>query len=109
MQGHRRRGGLLQRLVGEQPARHVAQPAQLVGGAAAQQRRLDQQRCPVAELRTGAGDICDARRIRELKLGDRGKRRETRPGSQVTDVVDAEAQPAGTEAQEGLTPVTITL
>jgi hypothetical protein len=62
VQGDRRRGGLLQRLVGEQPVRHLeirAQLAQFVQGAAAQQRRLHQHWGPITEPGAHRGDIGD--------------------------------------------------
>ena len=109
VQGHRRRGRLLQRLIGEQPVRHRkirAQLTQLVGSAPAQQRRLHQYRRPVAEPGTHSGDIGNPGAVRQLEVSDGGKRRGTRFRPQVTDVVGAEAQ---ADTQEGLTPVIITL
>jgi hypothetical protein len=109
VQGHRRRGRLLQRLVGEQPVRHRrirAQLAQLVGSAPAQQRRLHQHRRPIGESGTHGGDVGNPGAVRQLEVSDGGKRRGTRFRPQVTDVVGAEAQ---ADTQEGLTPVIITL
>jgi hypothetical protein len=108
VKGHGRRGGLLQRLVGEQPVGHAELP-ELLGGSAAQQRRLDQHRGPVAEPGARRGDIGNPGRVRQLEFSDRGERRGARFRPQVTDVVGAEAQPTKTRAQEGLTPVIITL
>ena len=101
--GHRRRGGLLQRFVGEQPVRHLAQ---LLDSTPAQQRRLHQHRRPGAESSPRRGDIGNAGGVGQLEFGDRRKRRATGFRPQITDVVSGEAQ---TAAQEGLTPVTITL
>ena len=112
VQGHRRRGGLLQRLIGEQPVRHVTQLAQLAQffqGAAAQQRRLHQHRRPITEPGARRGDVGDPGSVGQLEFGDGGQRRGTRFRPQVADVLGAEAQPAKTAAQEGLTPVIITL
>jgi len=109
VQGHRRRGRLLQRLIGEQPVRHRkirAQLGQLVGGAPAQQRRFHQHRRPIAEPGTRGGDIGNPGAVGQLEVSDGGKRRGTRFRPQVTDVVGAEAQ---ADTQEGLTPVIITL
>jgi hypothetical protein len=109
VQGHRRRGRLLQRLIGEQPVRHRkirAQLAQLFGSPPAQQRRLHQHRRPVAEPGTHSGDIGNPGAVRQFEVSDGGKRRGTRFRPQVTDVVGAEAQ---ADTQEGLTPVIITL
>ena len=108
VQGHRRRCRLLQRLVGEQPAGDP-QLRELVGGAAAQQRRLHQHRRPIAESGAHRGDIGNPGGVRELEFGDLCKRRGTRFRPQVTDVVGSEAQALKGLVQEGLTPVTITL
>jgi hypothetical protein len=108
VQGHRRRCRLLQRLVGEQPAGDP-QLRELVGGAAAQQRRLHQHRRPVAESGAHRGDIGNPGGVRELEFGDRCQRRGTRFRLQVTDVVRAEAQAAKATVQDGLIPVIITL
>jgi hypothetical protein len=100
---------LLQRLGGEEPIRHLktrAQLAQLVGGTPAQQRGFHQRRRPVAESGAHRGDIGNPGIVRQREFVDRCKRRGTRFRSQVTDVVRTEAQ-AG--AQDGLTPVIITL
>ena len=80
--------------------------AQLFRGTAAQQRRLHQHRRPVTEPGAHRGDVGDPGGVGQLEFGDRGQRRGTRFRPQVADVVGAEAQPG---AQEGLTPVTITL
>jgi len=108
VQGHRRRCRLLQRLVGEQPAGDP-QLRELVGGAAAQQRRLHQHRRPIAESGAHRGDIGNPGGVRELEFGDRCQRRGTRFRLQVTDVVRAEAQAAKATVQDGLIPVIITL
>ena len=111
VQGHRRGGGLLQRLVGEQPAGDSQLP-ELVGGAAAQQRRFHQHRRPVAESDARCGDIDNPGGVRQLEFGDLRQRRGTRFRLQVTDVVRAEAQAAAASevaAQDGLIPVIITL
>jgi hypothetical protein len=55
------------------------------------------------------GDIGNAGGVGQLELGDRRKRRATRFRPQITDVVSGEAQTSDGLAQEGLTPVTITL
>ena len=89
VQGDRRRGGLLQRLVGEQPAGDP-QLTELLGGTAAQQRRLHQHRRPVAESGAHRGDIGNPGGVRQLEFRDRCKRRGTRFRPQVTDVVRAE-------------------
>ena len=78
----------------------------LLGSAAAQQRRLHQRRGPIAEPGARRGDIGDPGGVRQLEFADDGERRGTRFRPQVTDVGGAEAQP---RAQEGLTPVIITL
>jgi hypothetical protein len=52
------------------------------------------------------GDVADPGGVGQLEFGDRGQRLGTRVRPQIADVVRAEAQ---TIAQEGLTPVTITL
>jgi hypothetical protein len=83
-----------------------AQLAQLVGSAAAQQRRLHQHRRPVAESGTHGGDVGNPGAVRQLEVSDGGKRRGTRFRPQVIDVVGAEAQ---ADTQDGLAPVIITL
>jgi len=105
VQGHGRRGGLLQRLVGEQPAGNPQLP-QLFGGTAAQQRRLDQHRRPLAESGPHRGDIGNPGTVGQLESGDRRQRVGTRFRAQVRDVARAEAQ---ARTQDGLVPVIMTL
>jgi len=110
--GDRRRRGLLQRLVGEEPVRRLkiwTQPLQLVCGTTAQQGRLHQDRRPVAESGTRRGDIRHPGGVGQLEFSDRRQRHSTLWRPQVSDVVRAEGEASGDTAQEGLTPVTITL
>jgi hypothetical protein len=100
MPGHRRRGGLLQCLVGEQPLRDVGEPGELGGGLAAQQRGFDQHRGALAE------SPADGRHVDE-PVGQRVTRDLVQRGAagvagQIGDV-------GGRESQDGLTPVIITL
>jgi hypothetical protein len=105
VQGHARGGCLLQRLVGKQPTGdpQLPQPARR---AAAQQRRLHQHGGPITEPGAHRGDIGDPGGVGQFEFGDRRERRGTRFRPQVTNVGRAEAQP---RAQNGLTPVIITL
>ena len=112
VQRHRRRGGLLQRFVGEEPTRHPGTRAQVVQfrrGPAAQQRRLHQHRRPVTEPRPHRGDIGDPGGVGQLEFSDRSQRRGTRFRPQVPDVGRAEFETSEAAAQDGLTPVIITL
>ena len=100
MQRHRRSAGLLQRLIGEQPVARAGQLGELGDRAAAQQHRLHQHRCPVAELLAQRGDLADA--VGQRKSLDRGQRSRALVRRQVGDVVEA-------EIQDGLIPVISTL
>ena len=103
---HRRRAGLLQRLVGEKPVRHVAQPGKLGRCPPPQQRRLHQRRCPVSEPGPHRRDIGNTGYIRQRERGDGVQGRRSRLRPQVTDVIAAEAESDG---QDGFTPVSMTL
>ena len=92
-------GGLLQRLVGEQPSCRVRK---LRRSPAPQLRRLNQHRCVVAETRTRRSDIGDQRLIGEAIIGDLTQRPLSRVAAQICDVVKP-------EGYDGLTPVIITL
>jgi len=100
--GHLRRGGLLQRFVGEQPARHVGEPGQLDRRLAAQQRRLDQGGGPLGEPGPDGGDVSDPVGVSQRVAVDLGQRGDPRIAGQIGDV-------GARERQEGLTPVIMTL
>lgn len=97
--GHRRCGGLLQRLIGEQPARRVVE---LGDGPSAQLDRLDQYRRPVTELCSESGDIADQTGIGQLTSGHLVQRLQACLRPQICDI-------GSTENYDGLTPVTMTL
>ena len=97
--GHRCRGGLLQRLVGEQPARGVAE---LRRRPPAQPHSFHQHTGPLAESRSGRADLGDQRSIGELIPGDLVQRGAPFRAAQVGHIVEA-------ERYDGLTPVTMTL
>ncbi len=100
--GDRSCGGLLERLVGEQPARDVGQAGELGGGFAAQPGGLDQRGGAVAEPAANGGDVGQQGGLGEVIPRDLGQRGGPVLAGQVGDV-------GGGEAQEGLTPVIITL
>ena len=97
--GDELRGGLLQRVIGEQPVRRVVE---LGFGAAPQQHRLDQHRCPVAESCSYRGDVGNPRGVAQLIAIDVVERLRSRLTAQIADGVDV-------EIYDGLTPVTMTL
>ena len=75
VRGHRLGGGLLQRLVGEQPRTRVGE---LGCRLAPKQRRLHQYGRPVAESRSRRSDIGDQRGVGQPVVGDLAQR--LRPG-----------------------------
>jgi hypothetical protein len=93
------RGGLLQRVIGEQPSRRVLE---FRGRAPAQQRGLDEHRCPVTESRSDSGNVGDARRIRQFMTRNIAERCGPGLATQIADRVEV-------ELYDGLTPVTMTL
>jgi hypothetical protein len=93
------RSGLLQRVIGEQPPRRVIE---FRGRAPAQQRGLDEHRCPVTESRSDRGNVGDARRIRQFMTRNIAKRLGPGLATQIADRVEV-------ELYDGLTPVTMTL
>ena len=99
---HGRGGGLLQRLVGEQPAGQVAEPGQFHRGPAPQQGGLHQRGGPLAEAIPDRGDVGEAAGLGQRVAGDLAQRGGARVAGQVGDVV-------APERQDGLTPVIITL
>ena len=74
-----------------------------------QQRRLHQDRRPVTEAGTHRGGVGNPGGVGQLEFGDLGKRLCARFRPQVADVVRAESQASEVTAQDGLTPVSITL
>jgi hypothetical protein len=100
--GDGRGGGLLQRLVGEQPPGHVSQLAELGDGLAAQQGGLDQGNRTLAEPGADGGDIGQPAGVGQGVAGNLGQRRRTGVTAEVGDVV-------APEGQDGLTPVIMTL
>jgi hypothetical protein len=102
MPGDGRRGGLLQRVVGEQPPGHVGQLAELGERLAAQQGRLDQGDRTLGEPGTDGGDIGQPAGVGQRVAGNLGQRRSTGVTAEVGDVV-------APEGQDGLTPVIMTL
>ena len=97
--GDRFGGGLLQRLVGEQPSRRVVEFRRR---PAPQQRRLHQHGGVVTETLTRRGDVGDQRGVGQPEVGDFAQRPLSRVAAQICDVVEA-------ELYDGLTPVTMTL
>ena len=101
MAGHRGGGGLLERLVGEQPARGVGEAGELGGGLAAQQGGLDQYPGAVGITVPDGGDVTEPGVVGQREPGDVGQSGRSGLAGQVADI--------GTgEAQEGLTPVIMT-
>lgn len=100
--GDRGGGGLLQCLVGEQPARDLSKPGELADGFAAQQRGFDQSGGVAGEPLPDGGDIGNPACVGQREPGNLGQR--CRPGiaGQVGDIGPG-------KAQVGLTPVIITL
>jgi hypothetical protein len=101
--GHHGGGRLLQRLLGEQPARRVGK---LDAGPAPKQRRLDEYGRTIAETLTRRGDVGDAVGVGQREGIDLGQRKSALVAGQVGDVGKGETQAT---LQDGLTPVTMTL
>jgi hypothetical protein len=99
MHGDRFGGGLLQRLVGEQPSRRVGEFRQR---PAPQLRRLHQRSGVVTETPTRRSDIGYQRLVRQRIVGGLAQRPLSCVATQVCDVVKA-------KSYDGLTPVIITL
>ena len=99
VRGHRLGGGLLQRLVGEQPRTRVGE---LGCRLAAKQRRLHQHRRPLAESCSRRSDVGDQGGVGEPVVGDLAQRLRSGLAAQESDVGYA-------ELYDGLTPVTRTL
>ena len=99
---HRRGGGLLQRLVGEQPAGHVGEPGELHRGPAPQQGGLHQRGGALAEAIPDRGDVGEPAGLGQRVAGDLAQRGGAGVTGQVGDV-------GAPERQDGLTPVSITL
>jgi hypothetical protein len=100
--GHRGGGGLLQGLIGEQPVRHIGQAAELDGRLAAQSRRFDERGGALPEPFPDRCNIGQQAGIGEPEGGRFGQRGRARPTGQVVDISVG-------EAQDGLTPVIMTL
>jgi len=92
-------GGLLQRLIGEQPPRRVSE---FGCGPSPQQRGLHQDGGTVTKTVTRCGDISNEGLVGQPKAVDLGQVSRARVGAQVGDVGSA-------EGYDGLTPVTMTL
>jgi hypothetical protein len=92
-------GGLLQRLVGEQPARRVRD---LRRGLAPQQRRLHQCGGTLAERCSRRSDVGDERGVGQPISGHLAQRPLPRLATQIGDGFKV-------EIYDGLTPVTMTL
>lgn len=112
--GHRRRGGLLQRLIGEQPPRHIGEAAELRLRPATEPGGLYQYGSAITEISSSRGDIRDQRLRRQPVPGRITQGLPARFGPQVGDIVGSEIQDTegGSEVTgecAGLTPVTITL
>ena len=99
----RRRGGLLQRLVGEQPLRGVVE---LGCSPAAQRHRLDQHRGSLTEPCSRCCHVGDQRRGTQLEATDLTERLPPGFAAQEAHIVEAERYDDG---PPGLTPVTMTL
>ena len=99
--GDRCGGGLLQRLVGEQPARRVGQAGELGEGPAAQQGGFDQCGGVPGEAFADSGDVGESAGVGERQLSDLGEGGRPGVAGQVGDI-------GAGEAQEGFTPVIIT-
>jgi hypothetical protein len=97
--GHRGGRRLLQRLVGEQPARRVAD---LGDGAPAQPHGLHQDDRARTESVSHRSDVAHQRAVAQLQVRDVPQRARAGLALQVLDVVER-------ERYDGLTPVTITL
>jgi phosphonate transport system permease protein len=92
--------GLLQSLVGEQPIR--CQAVKLEGCFAAQSRGFDERACAIPEQFPDRGHIGQQTQVGEPEAGHFGQCGLTRPTGQVVDI-------SAGEAQDGLTPVIMTL
>ena len=119
MAGNRARGGLLQRLVGEEPAVGIGELARRL---APQQRGLHEHCDPLTESCPYRSDVGDPRGIGEPVAGHLVEGQPTVLAAEIGDVVDAErydgvvprrsARPGVVprrSARRGLVPVTITL
>jgi hypothetical protein len=85
--GYRFSGGLLQRLIGEQPVRWVSE---LDRRLSPQQRGLHQHGGPFTETVTRRGDLGNQRRAGEPELVDLAQISGARVRPQVGDVVETE-------------------
>jgi len=92
-------GGLLQRLVGEQPSRCVVE---FGCGPSPQQCGLHQNGGTITETRTRRRNVGNPRLVAQPKGVDLDQVPRARGGAQVGDVVNP-------EGYDGLTPVTMTL
>ena len=92
-------GGLLERLIGEEPTRWIGE---LRRGPTPQQRRLHQRGGALTERCSCRSDIGDQRGIGQPVAVDHAQRPLPRLATQIGDVVKA-------EIYDGLTPVTMTL
>ena len=102
MPGHRGGGGLLQRLVGEQPVRHISQPVELDGRLAAQSRCFDERGGALPEPFPDRRNVGQQTGVGQTEARHLCQCRDTRITAQVGDV-------GAGEAQDGLTPVIMTL
>jgi hypothetical protein len=99
MVGDRLSGGLLQRIVGEQPVRRVCE---LGDRPTAQQHGLHQHRRALAELPSYEGDVGEPGDVCQPVAVDVAQRLRSRVAAQICDGVSV-------EIYDGLTPVTMTL
>jgi hypothetical protein len=97
--GHRLCGGLLQRVIGQQPVRGVGE---FGSRPSAQQDRLHKSGRVLAELRSYRTDVGDAARIGQPVAVDIAQRLRSGVAVQIGDGIKA-------EIYDGLTPVTMTL
>jgi hypothetical protein len=102
MPRHNGGGGLLQRFISEQPVRHVGQRGELHHRPAAQTNGLDKSGGSLPEPLAERGHVSQQARVGELESGHFSQRLGPRRTGQVVDI-------GASEAQDGLTPVIITL
>lgn len=94
--------GLLKGFVGEQPVRHPSQSGELAQRPATQSRGLDKGDGALPEPLPNRGHVGQQASIHEGVAGHLGQGRRTHPAGQVVDI-------GAGEAQDGLTPVIMTL
>jgi len=102
MPRHNSCGGLLQRLISEQPVRHIGQRGEFHYRPAAQTNGLDKRGGSLPEPLAQRRHVSQQARVGEPESGHLGQRLGPRRTGQVVDI-------GASEAQDGLTPVIITL